>query len=70
MKMIPTQYQQKIVLWRVQTNGIMVFVQTCNTMLSDDLAWPGLARVMGERQLLEKYAFLLKNLEKKRAGQK
>ena len=39
-------------------------------MLSDDLAWPGLARVMGERQLLEKYAFLLKNLEKKGAGQK
>ena len=44
MKMIPTQYQQKIVVWRVQTNGIIVFVQTCKTMLSDDLARPGPGR--------------------------
>ena len=44
MKMIPTQYQQKIVVWRLQTNGIIVFVQTCKTMLSDDLARPGPGR--------------------------
>ena len=43
MKMIPTQYQPKIVVWRVQTNGIMFFVQICKTMLSDDLAWTNLA---------------------------
>ena len=32
MEMIPIQYQQKIVVWRVQTNGIGFFAPTCKTM--------------------------------------